>query len=132
MAAGIARHLGLSGVVVRLAFVALVLADGVGIAMYAAFWLLLPQSGLPSSDPAGARAAGQERVRLVALAAVVVGALLLLQSVGLFSPVLLPLGLAGVGVARSGSRRKRRSERGGAVRAAAAPGCSPSARARCC
>ena len=98
VAAGIARHLGLSPVVVRLAFLALVLADGVGIAMYAAFWLLLPQAGLSPSDQGG-RSAGQERVRLLALAAVVVGALLLLQSVGLFSPVLLPLGLAGVGVA---------------------------------
>ena len=98
VAAGIARHLGLSPVVVRLAFMALVLADGVGIAMYAAFWLLVPQ-GAATGPELGGRSAGAERVRLLALAALAVGALLLLQSVGLFSPVLLPLALAGVGVA---------------------------------
>lgn len=44
VASGIAEHLGLSPFVVRLAFVALSIAGGVGFAMYAAFWLLLPQS----------------------------------------------------------------------------------------
>ena len=49
VASGIAEHLGLSPFVVRLAFVALSIAGGVGFAMYAAFWLLLPQSAAPTA-----------------------------------------------------------------------------------
>jgi len=96
VASGIAEHLGLSPFVVRLAFVALSIAGGVGVAMYAAFWLLLPQSSAPTAvrddvDP--------HRVQLLALAAVGVGGLLLVQAAGLFSPVLLPLVFAAAGVA---------------------------------
>ncbi len=96
VATGIAEHLGLSPFIVRLAFVALSIAGGVGVAMYAAFWLLLPQSSAPAAvrddvDP--------NRVQLLALAAVGVGGLLLVQAAGLFSPVLLPLVFAAAGVA---------------------------------
>jgi len=101
VATGIASHLGLSPVVLRLAFAALALAGGAGIAMYGAFWLLLPQSAAPfllSSD-AGAAPADRNRVQLLALAAVGAGGLLLLQAAGLFSPMLLPLVFAAAGVA---------------------------------
>ncbi|MCW2613409.1 MAG: putative signal transduction histidine kinase [Frankiales bacterium] len=92
VASGIAAHLGLPPLVLRLAFVALTLAGGIGIGMYAAFWLLLPQSAAPVRRPDTGRA------QLVALGAVTVGGVLLLQAADLFSPVLLPLVFAGVGV----------------------------------
>ncbi len=96
VASGIAEHLGLSPFVVRLAFVALSIAGGVGFAMYAAFWLLLPQSAAPT---AARDDTNSNRVQLLALGAVGVGALLLVQAAGLFSPVLLPLVFAAAGIA---------------------------------
>lgn len=94
VASGIAQHLGLAPLVLRLAFAVLVLAAGAGVAMYAVFWLLLPQSAAP--DP-GAAHSGR-RAQLLALTAVTAGGVLLLQAAGLFSPALLPLLLAGAGV----------------------------------
>jgi signal transduction histidine kinase len=95
---GIAAHLGLSATVVRLAFLALTLAGGVGVAMYAAYWLLLPQ-GESGTAPSAAGGPDRDRALLLALAAVGVGGLLLLQAAGLFSPLLLPLVLAASGAA---------------------------------
>src|SRR4051812_13710025 len=43
VAAGLAEHLGLSPVVIRVAFVALTLVGGAGVVMYAAFWVFVPQ-----------------------------------------------------------------------------------------
>jgi len=90
--AGIAEHLGLSPLVVRLAFVALALADGVGVAMYAVLWLLVPQSAAPVKD------SERNLAQLLALAALTVGGFLVLGSTGLFSPALLPLVFAGAGL----------------------------------
>ena len=100
VAAGVADHLGLSPVVVRLAFVLLALSGGAGVAMYAALWVLVPQA-----DPAGGphprehRDVGADRVQLLALAALGLGGLLLLQATGLSSPALVPLMVVGGGVA---------------------------------
>ncbi|MDX6255806.1 MAG: hypothetical protein QOJ11_2140 [Frankiales bacterium] len=43
VAGGLAEHLGISVVVVRAAFVLLMVAGGAGLLMYAAFWALVPQ-----------------------------------------------------------------------------------------
>lgn len=94
VAAGVAEHLGLSPLVVRLAFVLLALSGGAGVAMYAALWVLVPQR--PAGD---GRPVRNDRVQLVALAALGVGGLLLLQVTGLSSPALVPLLLVGGGVA---------------------------------
>jgi signal transduction histidine kinase len=97
VARGIADHLGLSPVVIRLAFVALAVVHGAGLAMYGAFWLLLPQG-----DAAGRtseRWRERDRVQLLAAAAVAFGAVLLLQRAGFFSPVALPLLFAASGAA---------------------------------
>ena len=91
VAAGIAAHLGLQPVVVRLAFVVLTLAGGTGVGMYAVLWLLLSQS---TATP---RASDRSRAQLLALGAVGVGGALLLQAADLLSPVLLPLIFAAVG-----------------------------------
>src|SRR5687768_7790212 len=44
VAAGVAEHLGLSPLVIRIAFLLLALSGGVGIAMYAALWVFTPQA----------------------------------------------------------------------------------------
>jgi len=41
VAAGLAEHLGISPVVLRVAFAALTLAGGAGVVMYAAFWVFV-------------------------------------------------------------------------------------------
>ena len=93
VAAGVAEHLGLSPLVVRIAFVLLALSGGAGVAMYAALWVLVPQGEVTSAH------GRDDRVQLLALAALGVGGLLLLQTTGLASPALLPLLLVGGGVA---------------------------------
>ncbi len=100
VASGIAAHLGLSPLVVRLAFVLLALSAGAGVAMYAALWVLVPQE-TPGPDDAPPRRTGDrtaDRAQLVALGALGAGGLLLLQVTGLSPPALLPLVLVGGGV----------------------------------
>jgi signal transduction histidine kinase len=93
VASGVADHLGLSRLVVRVAFVLLALSGGAGIVMYAALWVLTPQADGPGAT--GAR----DHVQLLALAALGIGGVLLLQAMGLLSPALLPLLVVGGGVA---------------------------------
>ena len=95
VAAGVATHLGLSPLVVRAAFVLLALCSGVGVLMYAALWVLVPQDDVePDAAPVG-----DSRVQLLALGALGVGAVLLLQSAGRFSAAVLPLLVVGGGAA---------------------------------
>jgi signal transduction histidine kinase len=81
--------------VVRLAFVLLTIAAGVGLVLYVAAWLLLPlddhTTDVPASDP----------VQMAALAAVVLGVLLLMRAAGwwLGDAVVWPLALATAGIA---------------------------------
>ena len=93
VAAGVAEHLGLSRLVVRLAFVLLALCGGAGVVMYGALWVLLPQGDVPWHRT------GDDRVQLLALGALGIGGALLLLAIGFWSPALLPLGLVGGGVA---------------------------------
>jgi signal transduction histidine kinase len=96
VAAGLAEHLGLSPLVLRLAFAALTLAGGAGVLMYAAFWVFVPQREQEGSvEPADGR--GQ----LLALGALAAGGLLLLSRVGVLSAssTIVPIGLALVGLA---------------------------------
>ena len=91
VAAGLAQHLGLSPVVVRVAFVVLTLTGGAGIAMYAALWALVPQAAGSVRE--------QGRPQQVALVALGLGGLLLLATIGLLSLRVLPLLAAAAGVA---------------------------------
>jgi signal transduction histidine kinase len=50
VAAGVARHLGVSVIAVRAAFVLLLGFSGLGLMLYAAFWAVLPQQA-PIEDP---------------------------------------------------------------------------------
>ncbi|TCJ24377.1 ATP-binding protein [Nocardioides jejuensis] len=108
VAAGLATHLGWPVMWIRVALVALTVANGAGVLLYAALWLWLPT--LPVEEPAPGLAAAERSGRRttrrgladigpgVALAALAVGALFVAQLVlgtGLVLWVLV-LGLGGV------------------------------------
>jgi signal transduction histidine kinase/phage shock protein PspC (stress-responsive transcriptional regulator) len=111
VAGGLARHLGLPALWVRVAFVVGAALGGLGIAMYAGLWLVLPtdshfEEGAPGLESAtrGGRRPGRIR-RLgdvgpvIALAALGLGSVLLLEAVLGRGLVFWPLFLGLVGVA---------------------------------
>jgi phage shock protein PspC (stress-responsive transcriptional regulator) len=49
VASGIGRHLGVDVLLVRIAFVVLALAGGLGVPLYIACWLLIPEEGATQS-----------------------------------------------------------------------------------
>ena len=77
MAGGIARHLDIDPIIVRVGFVVLTFFGGVGLLLYVALWLLVPEEG---SDWATIKL--DRRSRTVALVAIGVLALALLVSHG--------------------------------------------------
>jgi signal transduction histidine kinase/phage shock protein PspC (stress-responsive transcriptional regulator) len=92
VAGGLAGQLGVDAVVVRLGFVVLAFAGGAGVVIYLLCWLLAVEA--PPAPPGEQRAAvpqGQERRerrsepgRIVAVAMVVTGALLILRDLGVW------------------------------------------------
>jgi signal transduction histidine kinase/phage shock protein PspC (stress-responsive transcriptional regulator) len=99
VATGLAEHLGLSPVVLRVAFAALTLAGGAGLVMYAAFWVFVPQQD--DAGPGEGSEGREGRGQLLALGAIAAGGLLLLSHVGIVSGPfsLLPVALALAGLA---------------------------------
>lgn len=99
VASGLARHLGVEPLPVRLTFVALTVAGGTGLLLYAAFWAFVPQA--PGAGPVDGAAPTRERAQVPALAAVAVGGLLLAAQLGLFASqaVVWPALVIGAGVA---------------------------------
>ncbi|ORT59582.1 ATP-binding protein [Streptomyces sp. CB03238] len=111
VARGLAGHLGLPVVWVRLVFLALFLADGLGVLVYAVFWIVVPLGvGGRSAEPRSVFATtpdGRRRLRkpdkgqIVALIALTVGAIGFVSSVDLGSDAnryVWPTLLVGVGV----------------------------------
>jgi signal transduction histidine kinase len=100
VAAGLAQHLRVDVRFVRLAFVGLTLASGAGLAMYAAFWALVPLAPDPEAPDADADDGGLDLGWVASLAALGLGVVLLAQLVGVpgGASVGIPLVLAGVGV----------------------------------
>lgn len=103
VARGLARSLGVDPVIVRIGFVVLSFAGGVGIVLYGALWLLLPAQDAPpgddrSSEPDARRVTIQQSV---ALGLITLGCLLLLRRFGLWfgDALVFPLVLAAVGSA---------------------------------
>jgi signal transduction histidine kinase len=93
--AGLARHLGVEPVVVRLAFGALTIMGGAGLLAYAAFWAFVPAAEGQQSD-----GRSREQLQLPAIAAVALGGLLLLRQASFFpnDAVIWPVVVAGAGV----------------------------------
>ncbi|MBA3744327.1 MAG: PspC domain-containing protein [Sporichthya sp.] len=97
VAGGLADHLGLDPLHVRIAFAVLAAVGGFGVVLYGAFWILIPQVGnLAAAQPPGLAAATRRGFRglprpgsepesigqLVALLAVGVGAVWVAQQTG--------------------------------------------------
>lgn len=119
VAGGIADHLGIDPVIVRVAVVVLAVSTGIGVLVYVAAWWLLPVAGDPNpprwaalvkqGGPAGQllERLGADDARTVAgVGCLAAGGLLLLRDLGLlFSPgVVVPASLAGAGLALVWSR----------------------------
>jgi signal transduction histidine kinase/phage shock protein PspC (stress-responsive transcriptional regulator) len=111
VAGGLARHLAVPVIWVRVAFIVAAVLGGLGIAMYAALWLVLPtdshfEAGAPGLESAtrGGRRPGRIR-RLgdvgpaIALAALGLGAVFLLEAVLGRGLVFWPIFLGLVGIA---------------------------------
>jgi signal transduction histidine kinase len=81
VAVGLAEHLRLPVWLVRVAFVVLAFAGGIGIVLYAAFWAVLPLD-TAGADVDAEAARTSDTTRLLALAAIVVGFGLLLAALG--------------------------------------------------
>lgn len=95
---GLAAHLGLDPLVVRLAFVVLTAAGGIGVLVYLVFWIMVPP-GAPDE-----RAQPHTRTRdwsqLVAFGALALGGVLLFRLVGLLpDPIAWPIILGVLGTA---------------------------------
>ncbi|MET7510121.1 PspC domain-containing protein [Streptomyces albidoflavus] len=120
VARGLAGHLGLPVFWVRLAFVALFVANGLGALLYAAFWSFVPLGvgGLAPQPPSAP--AKTDRGQLVALLALLVASMVFVASVdlnGTARAYLFPALLVGAGVAvvwrqADNARRARWAEAG--------------------
>ncbi len=120
VARGLGLHLGVDPLIIRIAFVLLTFASGAGIVMYAAFWALVPLTEdpaygagrrlwpkkepepVPTVAPVPTRAdQAADMGRLIALAALALGVILVLNLVGVVNSAAwgIPLVLGGVGVA---------------------------------
>ncbi|HMA46786.1 MAG TPA: PspC domain-containing protein [Frankiaceae bacterium] len=100
VATGLADHLRVDPLYVRVAFCVLVGVGGLGALLYLAFWAVVPQ------EPAGAggrraRSARADRGQTAALAVLAVGTALLVRTVGLggSDAVVWPALIAGAGIA---------------------------------
>jgi signal transduction histidine kinase/phage shock protein PspC (stress-responsive transcriptional regulator) len=129
---GLARHLGWPVLVIRIAFVALMTFQFIGVIAYGALWLLMPPEavekapGLESANRAGMRDQTRPKRRidwgmLLALAALGTGLLWIVQSTGLgvSSKLFWPVAFACAGAALvwrqadTAQQRRWRAEAGG-------------------
>lgn len=111
VAAGLARHLGVGVLWVRLFFAATAVLSGLGVALYAAYWIFLPAAspfeqaapGLESARRGGRRPGRRQRLSdvgpLVLLAVFAVAAVLSVEAVFGRSAVVWPVVIAVAGVA---------------------------------
>jgi signal transduction histidine kinase/phage shock protein PspC (stress-responsive transcriptional regulator) len=119
VARGLGLHLGVDPLIIRIAFVLLTFASGAGAVMYAAFWAFVPLTDDPTygagrrlwpkkePEPVHAMAApsradqAADMGRLIALATLALGVILVLNLVGVVNSAAwgIPLVLGGVGVA---------------------------------
>ncbi len=126
VAGGLADHLGLDVLLVRVAFVVLTAVGGFGLVLYGALWVFVPAQG-PDDGPAGLASAsrGGRRPRanvrrddlgqLVALGALGLGLVLLLTRAGWGLPLVVtaPLLIAGAGMALLWSQADASERAGG-------------------
>ncbi|MCX6459300.1 MAG: PspC domain-containing protein [Actinobacteria bacterium] len=99
VAIGLAEHLHVRVWAVRVAFVVLTFAGGIGLVLYVAFWAALPLNTQAATDPTVARSS--DTTRLLSLIVIVVGIGLSLAALGVdfARGAVLPLLIAIVGAA---------------------------------
>jgi signal transduction histidine kinase/phage shock protein PspC (stress-responsive transcriptional regulator) len=78
VAAGLAQHLNVPTIAVRIAFIAMLPVDGLGALLYAAFWAVLPVAPGPLGEPPARR----DRRQVVPLLALALGIVLVSQLSG--------------------------------------------------
>lgn len=102
VAAGIAWRLGVPTAAVRVAFVILAFAGGIGVIAYLALWVVADSAEASAPLPSGPVA----RRKALALVPMLMGVLVLLRSVGLWfgDGLVWPVALAGAGALIIGSR----------------------------
>jgi phage shock protein PspC (stress-responsive transcriptional regulator) len=139
VAGGLADHLGLDPLKVRIGFAVLAGFGGFGAVLYGAYWMFVPQAGAPDTrTPAGLRAATrlglrsmparrfeeQQPGQMIALLALALGAVLLGQHAGLGVPGILlwPALAVGAGLAVLW----RQADEADLARAGAGPSLGPS------
>jgi signal transduction histidine kinase len=86
VAGGLSDHLGIDVLFFRIGFVVAIALGGLGVLLYAAFWVVVPQGG----DDAVRRDRADRRVQLVAFAALGAAMLLVAQLFGIGASVLWP------------------------------------------
>jgi signal transduction histidine kinase len=96
VAAGLSDHLGVNVVVLRAGFVVGIVLGGLGVLLYAAFWVVVPQGG---SDNAPLRDRSDARVQLVGFAGLGAAMLLFAQLLGFGAALLWPAAATVAGAA---------------------------------
>jgi signal transduction histidine kinase len=86
VASGLSEHLGIDVLLLRIAFVASIVLGGLGMVLYAAFWIVVPQA---TDDPAP-RERSESRVQLVGFAALGAAMLLFAQLLGFGAGLIWP------------------------------------------
>ncbi|HVT63668.1 MAG TPA: PspC domain-containing protein [Mycobacteriales bacterium] len=86
VASGLSEHLGIDVLFLRIAFVASIVLSGLGIVLYAAFWIVVPQA---KDDPTP-RDRTEARAQLVGFAALGAAMLLLAQLLGFGAGLIWP------------------------------------------
>ena len=98
---GIAQYFGIDPVIVRVAFVALGVATGFGLLAYIILAIVVPERPIEEPEPVGWTTSSRGGSEVLAYVLVFVGAVLLMQSLQVFSfisgEVLWPAVLIGVG-----------------------------------
>jgi phage shock protein C len=80
VAAGLARHLGVDAVVIRLLFLVLAFAGGAGVLAYLVGWILIPPAAEVGDTP-GVPERGPAAPVVLGLAFIVVGGMLLVERI---------------------------------------------------
>jgi phage shock protein PspC (stress-responsive transcriptional regulator) len=101
VAQGLANHLAVKPLYVRIAFAVLATFNGFGLVVYLALWAVVPQEPVAADAPPRPRRRAFERGTALALVAVAAGGLLLARGVPILGNniLLVPLLLAGAGLA---------------------------------
>ncbi len=114
VASGIAERIGLDVSLVRIAFVALAFASGVGIGIYGLAWLMLPEApaAVGNRSKRNVLSTAGDPLSAVAFGAVILGFMLLIQQLGLPFPVWLmwPILVLSVGASMISAEGRRSIE----------------------